>query len=54
MFVVHGRSGSVALPRTNVVPARPAREVMGATARAAERMADVRRRVVFIVASIEM
>jgi hypothetical protein len=42
----------VALPRTNVVPARPAREVTGAAALAAERRADVRRSVVFIITSI--
>lgn len=44
----------MALPRTNVVPARPAREVTGAAALAAERRADVRRRVVFMMASIDV
>jgi hypothetical protein len=44
----------VALPRTNVVPARPARDVTGAAARAAERRADVRRSAVFMMASIGM
>jgi hypothetical protein len=39
----------VALPRINVVPASPAREVVGAAARAAERRADVRRSVVFMM-----
>ena len=52
LVAVHGRSGSVALPRTNVVPASPAREVTGAAARTAERRADVRRSVVFMVCSI--
>ena len=52
--LVHGRSGSVAFPRTNVVPARPARDVVGAAARAAERRADVRRSAVFMVASIDV
>lgn len=48
-----GRSGSVALPRTKVVPAMPAREgVEGAAARRAERTAVVRRSVVFMADSI--
>lgn len=44
----------MAFPRTNVVPARPARDVVGAAARAAERRADVRRSAVFMVASIDV
>jgi hypothetical protein len=43
----------VAFPRTNVVPARPARETVGAVALAAERRADVRRSVVFMVLAID-
>jgi hypothetical protein len=39
----------VAFPRTNVVPASPARETVGAVARAAERRADVRRSDEFIM-----
>ena len=50
---VHGRSGRVAFPRMNVEPARPAREALGAALRTAERRADVRRRVVFMVGSID-
>lgn len=46
---VHGRSGSVALPRTKVVPARPARETAGAEAREAARRTDVRRILEFMV-----
>jgi hypothetical protein len=46
---LHGRSGRVAFPRMKVVPARPARDALGTAALAAERRADVRRRVVFIV-----
>ena len=44
----------MALPRMNVVPARPARDVVGAAARAAERRADVRRSAVFMMASIDV
>jgi hypothetical protein len=44
----------VAFPRTNVVPARPARETVGAEALAAERRADVRRSVVFMVLAINV
>lgn len=51
---VHGRSGRVALPRTNWVPARPARETVGAVALAAERRAVVRRRVEFMMFSIDV
>jgi hypothetical protein len=47
------RSGRVAFPRTNVVPARPARETVGAVALAAERRADVRRSVVLMVRAID-
>jgi hypothetical protein len=47
---VQGRSGSVAFPRTKVAPASPAREVVGAAARSAERNAEERRRVEFIFA----
>lgn len=43
----------MALPRTNVVPASPARETVGAVARAAERRADVRRSVVFMMLTID-
>jgi hypothetical protein len=55
-FVVylHERSGRVAFPRTNVVPARPARETVGAVALAAERRADVRRSEVFMVLAIDV
>jgi len=48
------RSGRVAFPRTNVVPARPARETVGAVALAAERRADVRRSVVFMMLAIDV
>jgi hypothetical protein len=44
----------VAFPRTNVVPARPARETEGAVALAAERRADVRRRVVFMMLAVDV
>lgn len=45
-FCVQGRSGSVAFPRTKVVPARPAREAApGAEARSTERKAEERNRV---------
>ena len=54
LAILHGRSGSVALPRTNVVPASPAREVVGAAARTAERRAVVRRIVVFMVPTIDV
>lgn len=48
---LHGRSGSVAFPRTKVVPANPARDAaLGAEARSAERRAVVRRSVEFMVA----
>jgi hypothetical protein len=48
---VQGRSGSVALPRTKVVPAKAARgTAWGTAARSAERRAVVRRRVEFIIA----
>jgi hypothetical protein len=47
----HGRSGSVAFPRTKVVAAKPARMLdVGAAARSAERTAVVRRTVEFMVA----
>jgi hypothetical protein len=51
---LHGRSGRVAFPRTNWVPARPARETVGAVALAAERRADVRRSVVFMMLAIDV
>jgi hypothetical protein len=44
----------VAFPRTNWVPARPARETVGAVALAAERRADVRRSVVFMMLAIDV
>jgi hypothetical protein len=44
-IIIHGRSGSVALPRVNVTAARPARaELICLPARSAERTAEVRRR----------
>ena len=50
---VHGRSGSVAFPRTKVVAANPARFAeVGAAARMAERRAVERKRVEFMVASV--
>jgi hypothetical protein len=48
----HARSGRVAFPRMKVVPARPARETEGAVALAAERRADVRRSVEFIIVQL--
>lgn len=45
---VHGKSGSVALPRVKVVM-RPARAGLEMPALAAERRAEVRRSVVFMV-----
>lgn len=49
---LHGRSGSVAFPRTKVVLATAARLVAeGALARRAERRAELRRRVADIVIS---
>jgi hypothetical protein len=48
---VQGRSGSVAFPRTKVVPASPARVLaLGTAARSAERTAVVRRSVEFMIA----
>lgn len=50
---LHARSGRVAFPRTNVVPARPAFvEAEGADARRAVRRALVRRRVADMVQSV--
>jgi hypothetical protein len=43
----------VAFPRTNVVPASPARETVGAVALAAERRADVRSSVEFMMLAID-
>ena len=43
----------MAFPRTKVVPARPARETVGATARVAERRAEVRSSVELMVIVID-
>jgi len=45
-WYVHGRSGSVALPRMKLMPAIPAGFELVVAARSAERAADVRRRLV--------